>query len=136
MKFLSFILLIFLCSTAFGQNEEQNTIGVKGGINFSSLTGNNYNKKVGSDIFIFIEGTKPYWAKTFLTGTGVSFQGAEKEGFQSLHTPSKYTANFPAGQAPKFVYADIKKEIKLNYLLGTSLVELYPSPHNKSFIRP
>ena len=136
MKSLPFLVLIFLCASASAQYKIQNNVGLKVGINTSSLTGNNYTKRNGNEFEIFLEASSPNKNITAQSGTGLSFQGAEKEGFQSLLTPSAYTANFPSGQVPKYVYADIKKEIKLTYLTQTAVLIIYQGKRKKHSIKP
>lgn len=118
-------------------------IGIKGGLNFSTLASNtsnpltsNYANRTGPDFEIFIE-TKISKFLTFQSaGLEYSSQGAKKEGYQSFLTTEKYSQYFPSGQVPKHLFANFDKELKLNYLFLTSVFRVSTNAERKRMLRP
>ncbi len=65
----------------------------------------------------------------------MSSQGGMKKGFQAFLTTAKYASYFQPGQVPKYLYGDFKKEIKLNYLMSTSILKVGSNADKKSFVK-
>lgn len=135
-QFLFFLILIIVHEKSFGQKLYSH-IGMKGGLNFSNLSGSNhYNKRSGADFKIFLE-TNISKTITFESiGLEFSSQGAKKNGFQAFTPTDKYVQYFPVGQLPKYLYADISKEKKLNYLFQNTIFRVHTNAEKKLLSSP
>jgi len=122
---------LYLCAAAvcisFTPLSAQNiSIGGRAGISIPNLTAGSgssktptntgYSSRIGGDFALFadIKFSKLFSLRPMLE---YSSQGGKKDGYQAFNTPPEYVAAFPAGTAPKYLYADFKNESKLNYLL-------------------
>lgn len=82
-----------------------------------------YGSRLGPDVGAFVEmSCSP--ALSVRAMVEWSAQGGQKEGLQGLVTPDALAAQFPAGQAPPYLYADYKSEAKLDYVLIPVLASL------------
>lgn len=118
---LSFILLFF-CLTANAQNF---SIGIKGGISIPNLSagGSNetplntgYSSRLGPDFSVFGD-FKVSGLFSIQPQIEYSSQGGKKDGLQAFTTPAQVQAEFPAGQAPQYLYANYNSTAKINYLM-------------------
>lgn len=120
--FLLFGSSIFLYQITTAQNF---SLGARGGISIPNLTAGGseknplnqgYKSRFGADAGIFAEN---HFSSLFSLQIMLEYssQGGKKNGMQAFPTPPEMTAMFPAGQAPKYLYANYNSEAKLNYLL-------------------
>lgn len=125
---LLFTSLIFFHLRGSAQNI---ALGIKGGAGTSSLAVRNgdanrlntaYDPKWGPSAGIFAE----YQFTNLISLQATleySAQGGTRNGLQALATPADVVGQYPAGQAPSFVYANYRNNIKLNYLALPVLVK-------------
>ncbi len=69
-------------------------------------------------------------------GLELSSQRAKKDGFQAFYSTDKYSRYFPSGQLPKYLFANINRERKLNYLFLTTIFRVHANAERKAFIKP
>jgi len=125
-----FVSLLFFSffSTAIAQ---KNYLGIKAGISIPNLSANGsqqnpvntgYSSRLGPDFAVFFETaiTKTF---SFMPSIEYSSQGGKKDGFQAFATPDAYSAFFPPGQVPPYLYADFNSEAKMNYLMLDALAK-------------
>lgn len=126
MKRLYYLLLIIALLT-FGKYADAQTwsLGVMGGLSIPNLTAESgsqtplntgYSSRLGPEAGIFVD-FKISKAFSLQPMVQYSSQGGQKNGMQALTTPDAVAQLFPAGQAPKYLYANYKSEAKLNYLM-------------------
>lgn len=60
-----------------------------------------------------------------------SIQGGRKKGMQAFVIPDETAQQFPAGQAPTYLYADYKSETKMPYFILPILVKYHLNPKSK-----
>ncbi len=118
---LSILLLLFNYSV----NAQNFSFGIKGGVSLPNLTasGSNqtplntgYSSRQGPDIALFGE----FKINEFFSiqpAVEYSSQGGKKNGLQAFTTPAQVAAQFPAGMAPTYLYANYNSEAKINYLM-------------------
>ena len=126
MKRSIFYLLSLTLSVLFFNAHAQDVgLGFRGGISIPNLTAGGstqnplntgYSSRFGPDAGIFAE-FKISSLFSIETMLEYSSQGGKKDGLQALPTPSQYSAAFPPGQAPTYLYANFKSTAKLNYLM-------------------
>jgi hypothetical protein len=126
LSFLIGAMLIFSCSFA-----QQFSLGVRGGISIPNLSagGSNenplntgYSSRLGPDFGIFGE-FKISHVFSFQPMLEYSSQGGKKDGLQAFPTPTGFSALFPPGMAPTYLYANFKSEAKINYLMTPLLAK-------------
>jgi hypothetical protein len=121
-----FFILFF--PTAIAQ---KNYLGIKAGVSIPNLSANGsqqnpvntgYNSRLGPDFAVFFETaiTKTF---SFMPSIEYSSQGGKKDGFQAFTTPDAYSALFPPGQVPPYLYANFNSEAKMNYLMLDALAK-------------
>lgn len=125
-------LTIFLIFSAVSLNAQNypTHLGIKGGINFSSLTSKSTNlindkkfdkrQTVGFGIFF---DTRVNYHLRFESGFDMALHGAVKNGYQAFPTQPQYLQYFPQGQAPEYLFSNYNSETKLNYLMSNSIVK-------------
>lgn len=132
MKTPAFYLLcagiLFTGYAGFAQNI---SLGAKGGASIPNLTavGNEnpintgYSSRLDVEAALFAEYK---FSKLFSLQAAVEYssQGGKKNGLQALNTPGALAALYPAGQAPKYLYADYKSEARMNYIMIPVLAKL------------
>ena len=125
MKSISFAFLFICLISGFGALGQNWAIGVRGGISIPNLSagGSNqnplntgYSSRFGPDAGVYAE----YAFSSLFSLQAMaqySSQGGKKNGLQAFPTPAELSAEFPAGQAPTYLYANFKSEAKINYLM-------------------
>lgn len=144
MKFifkLSFLIgAMFIFFSSFAQ---QSALGVRGGISIPNLSagGSNenplntgYSSRLGPDFGIFGE-FKISHVFSFQPMLEYSSQGGKKDGLQAFPTPAAFSAFFPQGTAPTYLYANFKSEAKINYLMVPLLAKFGWNLKPKSLVR-
>jgi hypothetical protein len=126
MKKSIFYPLIFILSVSYFQVQAQDfALGIKGGISIPNLSagGSNetplntgYSSRLGPDFGITGE-FKISNLFSIQPGIEYSSQGGKKDGLQAFTTPAEVAAEFPAGEAPQYLYANYNSEAKINYLM-------------------
>jgi hypothetical protein len=116
------------------------SVGVKGGLSVPNLTAggsgtplsSGYSSRKGADFGIFAQND---FTKTFGVSVGLEYcaEGGKKEGFQAMSVPAEYKAYLPADT--KYLYADYKSEVKLDYLLFPVLARAGWNPVSESSFR-
>src|ERR1700753_2921399 len=104
-------IFLFCCLSA---NEQNVALGVRGGISIPNLSagGSNetplntgYSSRLGPDFGITGE-FKISNLFSIQPGIEYSSQGGKKDGLQAFTTPAEVAAEFPAGEAPQYLYAN------------------------------
>jgi hypothetical protein len=130
------ILLLFFISLSFvffKVNAQDVSLGIRGGISIPNLTagsGNQnplntgYSSRSGPDFGIFAEFKASDWFSIQPT-LEYSSQGGKKDGLQAFPTPAAFAAQYPAGEAPAYLYANYNSTAKLNYLMLPVLAKFW-----------
>jgi len=118
---LTLVALLFLNGNLYSQRI---TFGAKGGLSMSNLGSGNsdnplssgYSYRLGGDFGICGE---YHTSHTFSLSMGLEYssQGGVKDKFQAYQTPLDWAQYFVPKELPPYLYADFKKETKLDYLL-------------------
>lgn len=126
MKYPHYLLLIIALFTWDKYVDAQTYfIGVTGGLSIPNLTAESggqtplntgYSSRLGPEVGIFAD-FKISKAFSLQPMVQYSSQGGQKNGMQALTSPDAIAQLFPAGQAPKYLYANYKSEAKLSYLM-------------------
>lgn len=142
MKKISFYLLFAgLLFLGLNANAQSVALGARGGISIPNLTsgGSNenplntgYSSRLGPDFGVFAEFK---FSDLFSLRSMIEYssQGGKKNGLQAFPTPDEMVGMFPAGQAPKYLYANFKSEAKLNYLIIPILAKFGWNINNSPF---
>jgi hypothetical protein len=126
MKKLIYCSLIsvfsIICLTAKAQDF---ALGVKGGISIPNLSAGGssvtplntgYSSRLGPDFSLYGE-FKISNLFSIQPAIEYSSQGGKKDGLQAFATPAQVAAEFPAGEAPQYLYANYNSTAKLNYMM-------------------
>ena len=118
---LTLVALLFLSGNLYSQRI---TFGAKGGISMSNLRSGNsdnplssgYSSRLGNNFGIY---GQYHTSKTFSFSVGLEYssQGGLKDKFQAYQIPLDYAQYFVPDELPPYLYANFKKETKLDYLL-------------------
>lgn len=99
-------------------------IGIKAGLSIPNLTSGNdqspvttgYGSRVDADFAVHAEiPLSTYFSVQ--AQLEYASQGGKRNGMQAFPLPADLQQLFPAGQAPAYLFADYKSEVRLNYLL-------------------
>ena len=142
MKQLILLLFLIIFSLTFFEANAQNTtsktdtpkvfIGIRGGISIPNLTAasndqnplnTGYSSRFGPDAGVYAE-FKISGLFSIQPGLEYSSQGGKKDGLQALPTPTQFAAQYPAGQAPTYLYATFNSAAKLNYIMLPILAKI------------
>ena len=132
-----FPLLSIVIFFTFGANAQEYNryarsfgFGIKGGTSLTNLSaGSNgnaltsgYSSIFGPDAALFVE----FKLSNLISIEPVleySSQGGQKNGIQAFPTPAQVAAVYP-GTPPKYLYANFKNKVQLNYLMFPLLLKL------------
>jgi hypothetical protein len=118
-----FFLLFF--APALAVNGQNFALGVRGGLsipNLSTASGeqnplnSGYKSRVGPQYGLSLE-DRISTTFSLQVLAEYSSQGGKKNGLQAFPTPAQVAEEFPAGQAPTYLYANFNSTAKLNYLM-------------------
>ncbi|MDF2433625.1 MAG: hypothetical protein JWP44_3256 [Mucilaginibacter sp.] len=134
--YLLFFILFFTIFNAYGQADNPYArnigFGIKGGISLSNLSaGSSGGNPVNSGYSSFLAPDAALFTEIKISGLlsvaptlEYSSQGGMKNGMQAFPTPAQAVRYFPDGTAPKYIYANFKNKISLNYLMLPILIKL------------
>lgn len=118
------LLLHSTLSASFCIAQINTAIGIKAGLSIPNLTSgssanpvsNGYTSRLDGDAAIHAEFriSKYFSIQPQLE---YSSQGGKKNGMQAFSPPDEMLQQFPAGQAPAYLYAEYKSIAKINYLM-------------------
>jgi hypothetical protein len=122
---LTLILLfvsIFECQSAEAQ---KTAFGFRGGISIPNLSSSGsdqnplntgYSSRLGPEFSLFAEFKI---SELFSVEPMIEYsaQGGKKNGMQAFPLPAGFSAMFPPGEAPTYLYANFNSEAKINYLM-------------------
>ena len=124
-KSFACLVLAGICTLSNLSFAQSISVGVKGGLSIPNLTAggseNNplntgYSTRLGPDVAVFGE----YGiSKLFSIEASVEYssQGGKKHGKQAVPVTPAIAAQFPAGQAPQYLWANFDADAKLDYLM-------------------
>ena len=122
---LTAILLVLVKLTNHSVEAQNTEIGFRGGISIPNLSSSGsdqnplntgYSSRLGPEFSLFAD-FKISELFSIEPMIEYSSQGGKKNGLQAFPLPSSYTAVFPPGQAPTYLYANFNSEAKINYLM-------------------
>jgi hypothetical protein len=122
---LAVILLAISISASYSAAAQKTAIGFRGGISIPNLTSSGsdqnplntgYSSRLGPEFGVFAE-FKISELFSMEPMVEYSSQGGKKNGMQAFPLPAAYSAAFPPGQAPTYLYANFNSEAKINYLM-------------------
>ncbi|MBN8865075.1 MAG: PorT family protein [Sphingobacteriales bacterium] len=126
------ILLYITLSASFCLAQTKTEIGIKAGLSIPNLTSgssanpvsNGYTSRLDGDAAIHAEF---HIGKSFSIQPQLEYssQGGKKNGMQAFTPPDEILQQFPAGQAPTYLYAEYKSIAKINYLMLPVLAKYY-----------
>jgi hypothetical protein len=116
------VVSIFECQSAEAQ---KTAIGLRGGISIPNLSSSGsdqnplntgYSSRLGPEFSIFAEFKI---SELFSVEPMIEYsaQGGKKNGMQAFPLPAEFSAMFPSGEAPPYLYANFNSEAKINYLM-------------------
>jgi hypothetical protein len=120
--FLTVLSIMAISLKSFSQMPVD--MGVKGGLsipNLSSASSGNpgsdgYSSRLGADVAAHVEF---HLSKHFSIEPQLEYaeQGGKKNGAQAFPVPADMATQFPAGEAPPYLYANYNSVAKINYLM-------------------
>jgi len=126
MKKLVLQLFIFSLTLFVFKANAQVSIDIKGGLSIPNLSSGSgagstplstgYSSRLGPDFGIDVD-FKISNLFSIQPGLQYSAEGGKKDGYQAFPTPAAFAAQYPAGEAPTYLYANYNSEAKINYLM-------------------
>lgn len=118
------LLLHSTLSASFCFAQINTAIGIKAGLSIPNLTSGSSTNPVSNGYSSRLDGDAAIHAEFRLSKyfsiqpqLEYSSQGGKKNGTQAFTPPDEMLQQFPAGQAPAYLYAEYKSIAKINYLM-------------------